>query len=112
MKRLLTLAHNADETPESILSRVDKGLQHESGALAYAAAMPTLSCRKEVKDFIACVVHAMALGVLDPDHGSRLLYGARTASITMGRKRKSAARNKSPQADAQDPIEEEIEEPA
>lgn len=64
-------------------------------AMAYRAAMPDPISRRSVKSFIACVLHAMSLGILDPNEGSKLLHGARTAALTLNNKhtrRRSSAR--------------------
>jgi hypothetical protein len=52
----------------------------EAAALAYRAAMPQLSNRKAVIDFIACVVHGMAIGAIPGAQGTQLLYGAQVAN--------------------------------
>jgi hypothetical protein len=52
----------------------------EAAALAYRAAMPQLSNRQAVIDFIACVVHGMAIGAIPGAQGTQLLYGAQVAN--------------------------------
>jgi hypothetical protein len=46
---------------------------------AYIQAMPYLIDRPSILDFIACVGHAMLLGIIGRDRGSTLLSAARTA---------------------------------
>lgn len=43
---------------------------------AYRNAMPTLSSPENIRNFIACLAHAMLLDVID---GARLLYAAQVA---------------------------------
>jgi hypothetical protein len=56
-------------------------------AMAYRAAMPDPINRRAIKSFVACVLHAMSIGILDPEHGARLLQGARAATSALGPKR-------------------------
>ncbi len=57
---------------------------HESSTIrkaeeAYRFAMPDPSTHHGVRDFIACVLHGMAIAVLSHNTGSSLLSGARVA---------------------------------
>jgi hypothetical protein len=49
---------------------------------AYRDAMPTLSGRQGICDFIACVAHGMIMGVFDEARGTKLLYAAQVAQST------------------------------
>ena len=60
----------------------------EAGTLAYCAAMPQLSNRQAVTDFIACVVHGIAIGAIPGSRGTQLLYGAQVASSALPPRRK------------------------
>ena len=46
---------------------------------AYRFAMPDPSTRQGAKDFIACVLHGMAIGVFSNKTGNALLSGSRVA---------------------------------
>ena len=79
-------------------------MQSMDPGAAYRAAMPSPTTRKAIRDFVACVLHGMSIDAIDPWNGSRLLAGARVASLNMGRKRK----RRNPSADV---IPAEAEEP-
>lgn len=51
----------------------------EEAGYAYRAAMPDPSTRQGIKDFIACVLHGMAVGAVSHNEGYGLLSGARVA---------------------------------
>jgi hypothetical protein len=42
--------------------------------------MPPLSGARNIRDFVACVAHAMALTAIDGPDGARFLYAAQVAS--------------------------------
>ena len=66
------------------------------GRLAYAATLPMLSNADCIRDFIACVVHGMAIGAIPSSEGTRLLYGAQVAhSALPGGKKRRTKRPKS-----------------
>jgi hypothetical protein len=66
------------------------------GRVAYAAALPMLSNADCIRDFIACVVHGMAIGAIPSSDGTRLLYGAQVAHAALpGGKKRRAKRTKS-----------------
>jgi hypothetical protein len=73
---------------------LDKGSKHavveQLARLAYAATLPKLSNADCVRDFIACVVHGMAIGAIPSSEGTRLLYGAQIAHSALpgGKKRR------------------------
>jgi hypothetical protein len=46
---------------------------------AYRQSMPPLTGSENIRDFIACVAHAMLLKVVDAAEASRLLYAAQVA---------------------------------
>ena len=67
----------------------------ENAALAYCAAMPQLSNRQAVTDFIASVVHGMAIGAIPGARGTQLLYGAQVANSAFPpRKKRTNALNR------------------
>jgi hypothetical protein len=49
---------------------------------AYRAAMPPLSGQENIRDFIACVAHAMIVHIFLDDTGAKLLYAAQVAHTT------------------------------
>ncbi|MGD0683095.1 MAG: hypothetical protein ABR990_13715 [Terracidiphilus sp.] len=53
--------------------------------IAYRDAMPTLSGFENIRDFIACVAHAMLIGAISGNQGTRLLYAAQVALTTVRR---------------------------
>jgi hypothetical protein len=63
------------------------------GRLAYCNALPKLSGATNIRNFIACVTHAMALEILPGSEGTRLLYAAQVAQTALTKRPKK--RNKS-----------------
>ena len=64
--------------------------------MAYAANLPKLSNADCIRDFIACVVHGMAIGAIPSSEGTRLLYGDQVAhSALPGGKKRRTKRTKS-----------------
>jgi hypothetical protein len=53
------------------------------GSLGYCSSLPKLTNRDNVRDFIACVAHGMATGVIPGADGTRLLYAAQIASTAL-----------------------------
>jgi hypothetical protein len=49
---------------------------------AYRAAMPPLSGQENIRDFIACVTHAMIVHIFRDDTATKLLYAAQVAHTT------------------------------
>jgi hypothetical protein len=45
--------------------------------------MPPLSGYENIRDFIACVAHAMLIGAIQSEQGSKLLYAAQVALCTV-----------------------------
>jgi len=60
---------------------------------AYRKAMPLLSSFDNIRDFIACVAHAITIGAIVGEQASRLLYAAQVA--LSGVPRQPAARKSS-----------------
>jgi hypothetical protein len=69
-----------------------------TAALAYRTAMPEPTSRRSVKAFIACVLHAMSIDILDIDEGSKLLSGARTATMALSKRAPSKDKKEGPEA--------------
>jgi hypothetical protein len=63
--------------------QLDKGSKaadvERVGRIAYAGSLPMLSNPDCIRDFIACVVHGMAIGAIPSSEGTRLLNGAQVA---------------------------------
>jgi len=79
---------------------IDKGAKAAEvgrlAQLAYAANLPMLANADCIRDFIACVVHGMAIGAIPSSEGARLLYGAQVAhSAQPGGKKRRTKRIKS-----------------
>jgi hypothetical protein len=68
---------------EQLDLKVAPELAKEFGCIAYCNALPKLSDRESVRDFIACVVHGMAVGIIPGSDGTRLLYGAQVAQSAL-----------------------------
>jgi hypothetical protein len=49
---------------------------------AYRRAMPPLCGHENIRDFIACVTHAMIVHIFQDDSATRLLYAAQVAHTT------------------------------
>jgi hypothetical protein len=66
-----------------------------AGKLAYCNAMPRLSGISNIRDFIACVTHGMAIEIIPSSEGTRLLYAAQVAHMAHTKRPKKP--NKTPQ---------------
>lgn len=62
----------------------------EAGNKAFREALPDLSTHSQIRDFISCVVYAMAIEVIDAMDASKLLYGAQVAVGALHRAPKDA----------------------
>lgn len=56
---------------------------------AYREAMPVLSDRESIQNFIACTAHGMLIGTILSQHGTQLLYAAQVAVGALNRQPKS-----------------------
>jgi hypothetical protein len=65
----------------------------EMGKLTFCAALPRLAGADNIRDFIACVTHGMAMGIIPGNEGTRLLYAAQVAHTV--RTKRPKKRNKS-----------------
>ena len=52
---------------------------------AYRSALPPLAGHENIRDFIACVAHAMLLRAIDNDDASKLLYAAPGCRLSAAR---------------------------
>jgi len=64
---------------EKVEAKVPKDQLARLGRIAYCGALPHLTNAESIRDFISCVVHGMAIGVIPSAEGTRLLYGAQVA---------------------------------
>ena len=53
-----------------------------AGNRAYLDALPPLSGEENIRDFIACVTHAIISDIIRDDTGTKLLYAAQVAHTT------------------------------
>ncbi|HEX4321459.1 MAG TPA: hypothetical protein VHZ52_11185 [Acidobacteriaceae bacterium] len=60
---------------------------------AYRSALPPLSGSRNIRDYVACVAHAMALEVIDPPTGARMLYAAQVANAAQSTQRRIKAKS-------------------
>lgn len=68
------------------------GYQAQKAAVAaYLAALPPLSGVENIRAFIACVSHGMALEIINGRDGARLLYAAQVAGSFMEKPAKPQA---------------------
>lgn len=68
-----------------------------AGRVAYCNLLPRLNDSDSIRDFIACVVHGMAINVIPSSEGTRLLYGAQVAQTALPSPKRHKKRNKSTQ---------------
>ena len=68
-----------------------------AGQVAYCTVLPRLSDPESIREFIACVVHGMAVGAIPSAEGTRLLYGAQVAHSALPSPKRHKKRNKSAQ---------------
>lgn len=64
---------------EKLAKGKDKFHASQDADKAYRNAMPTLSGYENIRDFIACIAHAMLIGVIMAEEGCKLLYAAQIA---------------------------------
>ena len=68
---------------EELVKGTDRGHASLAADVAYRDAMPPLSDYENIRDFIACLAHAMLIGVIRGDQGNRLLYASQVALSTV-----------------------------
>ena len=67
------------ETQKLLEKNMSQEKLSQLGQIAYCAVLPRLSDPDSIREFIACVVHGMAIGAIPSTEGTRLLYGAQVA---------------------------------
>jgi hypothetical protein len=73
---LLKNPYHHGRSREEIAKAADQKIIFAAGSNAFMAQLPELDSRQNVRDYAACIAHAMALDVIDPNHGPKLLYAA------------------------------------
>ena len=68
-----------------------------AGRIAYCNSLPRLNDSDSIRDFIACVVHGMAINAIPSTEGTKLLYGAQVAQTALPSPKRHKKRNKSAQ---------------
>ncbi len=82
---------------EKVEAKAPKDQLARIGRIAYCGALPHLTNADSIRDFIACVVHGMAIDVIPSAEGTRLLYGAQVAHSAQPSPKRRKKRNKSAQ---------------
>lgn len=100
--RLLKNPYHHGRSREEIAKSANKQTLFEAGSKAFLARLPELDSRQNVRDYAACIAHAMALDVIDPNHGPKLLYAAQVILSSYRAEAKAVAQDhaRSPQAAA------------
>ena len=73
------------------------------GKVAYCNVLPRLSDHDGISDFIACVVHGMAVEAIPSSEGTRLLYGAQLAFSVLPAPKRHKMRTKNTQNSTNNP---------
>ena len=60
---------------------------------AFRSAMPPLTGSRNIRDYVACVAHAIAINAVDGSDGARLLYAAQVASTAQSAQRRIKAKS-------------------
>ena len=74
---------------------VDSSTVFSAGSNAFLAQLPELDSLDNVRDYAACIAHAMALDVIDPPHGPKLLYAAQVILSSYRTQAKAVAQDAS-----------------
>ena len=74
---------------------VDSSTVFSAGSNAFLAQLPELDSLDNVRDYAACIAHAMALDVIDPTHGPKLLYAAQVILSSYRTQAKAVAQDAS-----------------
>jgi hypothetical protein len=69
---------------------IDKHFAAREGDLAYCKAIPILTGKDSVCDFIACIAHGILIGAVPSDRAGALLYAAQIVSSVDSRPSRSA----------------------
>jgi hypothetical protein len=91
------IAHCLQAYTRALQAPVPKGESRydleRAAKAAYRSAMPPLSGSRNIRDFVACVAHAMAINAIDGGDGARLLYAAQVANAAQNTQRRIKAKS-------------------
>jgi hypothetical protein len=76
----------AESTKQALKEGKSTQTAKEQGSVAFCGSLPKLEGASNIRDFIACVTHGMALGIIPSTEGTRLLYAAQVAHIVRTKK--------------------------
>jgi hypothetical protein len=98
----LCVSSYTTQTEEALNSKDKTRIKNvrQTGKLAYCAVLPKLNDAESVREFIACVVHGIAINAIPSTEGTRLLYGAQVAQGSLPPRKKRKKRAKSALKDA------------
>jgi hypothetical protein len=65
----------------------------EAAKTAYRGAMPPLTGSRNIRDYVACIAHAMAIDAVDGHEGARLLHAAQVANAAQNTQRRIKAKS-------------------
>jgi len=71
-----------EEWDELVQFQVSETQLQKAAANAYRRAMPPLSGRRNIRDFVACVTKGLLVGAIEYSEGPKLLYAAQIAHAT------------------------------
>jgi hypothetical protein len=81
-----------DDNPRSLFEFQAKTLtllNDRDPSLAYRVAMPEPVGRRNIRAYIACVMHGLAIEAIMPEEARSMLYGARTATLALSKRSRS-----------------------
>jgi hypothetical protein len=67
----------------ALASRKSEGIAMLDGAAAYCAAIPPLTGAQNIADFVACVGHGLAIGIIHESKFTALMSAAKVALATV-----------------------------
>jgi len=69
-----------DARKAALSAKKDEWDTNRDAKATYRNAMPPLTGARNIRDFVACVAHAIVLNAIDGSDATRLLYAAQVAS--------------------------------
>lgn len=79
---------------QASLRKDESGYRAEKAAkAAYCSAMPPLTGSRNIRNFVACIAHGMAIDAIDSSQGARLLYAAQVAGVAQSAQRRIKAKS-------------------
>ena len=73
----------ADATKEALNNKKSQKEALCQGKIAFCSVLPKLSGAANIRDFIACVTHGMAMEIIPGNDAARLLYAAQVAHTAL-----------------------------